>query len=192
MNTDVVRALVELAELRRMVRLTYRRSLSALRPDRRIVEPYSFAHHFNDIVLRCYQHEPEAGWRFLRLARIDAVEDGGQAFQPRRRIHLPTEEFLPEAPATSSPWTPELRAYRDLIYDALADGKLTEEERLSAQQFALERGILLSQLRFVHAAVFHECLGLILEDGEVEDDERAQLRFLHRVLTALGWSVSEG
>lgn len=192
MKPSVVRILVELAERRRLVKLTYRRSLSALRPDRRIIEPYNFAHHFNDIVLRCYQHEPEGGWRFLRLARIEGAEDGGNSFQPRRRIHLPLEEFLPEPPPASSPWTPELRGYRDQVYDALADGRLTDDERTSIQRFALERGILLPQLRFVHAAIFQECLGLVLEDGEVDEDERAQLRFLHRVLGALGWSVSDG
>jgi hypothetical protein len=40
--------------------------------------------------------------------------------------------------------------------------------------------------------MFLRCLGAIIEDGEVDADERLQLSFLNRVLRALGWSVTDG
>ena len=33
-------------------------------------------------------------------------------------------------------------------------------------------------------------LDALIEDGTVDDEERAQLRFLHKVLSTLGWSVT--
>ena len=47
----------------------------------------------------------------------------------------------------------------------------------------------MDQVRFVHASLFHRCQGAILDAGVIDMSEQAELRFLHRILLTLGWSV---
>lgn len=191
MITPAVQTLAELGSRRRLAELYYRKGSSSKKLPRRLVEPYNFTQGSQDVMVRCYQIEPEEGWRFFMLHKIDRVADAGAIFNPRRTVRLDTGEIdltFQERPY----WTPELQGYRDLVSDALADGKVTKEERLEIETYAMNNGISLQQLRFVHASIFYRCLGAILDDGQVDADERVQLRFLNRVLRALGWSVTDG
>jgi hypothetical protein len=191
MITPAAKKLFELGSNRRLAALYYRKGTVAKDLPRRLVEPYNFTQGNEDVMLRCYQIEPDEGWRFLMLHKIEHVTDAGAAFNPRRQVRLDVGELdltYQERPY----WTPELQTYRDLVSDALADGKVTREERLEIEAYAMNNGISLQQLRFVHANIFHRCLGAIIEDGEVDADERLQLRFLSRVLNVLGWSVTDG
>jgi len=191
MNSTVLKTLAELGSQRRLAELYYRKGVATKSLPRRLVEPYTLTQGAQDAMVLCYQIEPEEGWRFFMLDKIDRVADAGAIFNPRRKIRIDAGETdlrYEERPY----WTPELQTYRDMVSDALADGKVTKEERLEIETFAMSNGISLQQLRFVHASIFHRCLGAIIEDGEVDAEERAQLQFLHRVLQALGWSVTDG
>jgi len=191
MITPAVKTLVELGSNRRLAALYYRKRTASKELPRRLVEPYNFTQGHEDVMVRCYQIEPEEGWRFFLLHKIDHVTDAGAIFNPRRQIHLDTRE-LDLTHEERRYWTPELQTYRDLVCDALADEKVTKAERLEIEAYAMNNGLSLQQLRFVHASIFHRCLGAIIEDGEVDADERLQLSFLNRVLHALGWSVTDG
>lgn len=191
MITPAVKTLVELGSNRRLAALYYRKRTASKDLPRRLVEPYNFTQGHEDVMVRCYQIEPEEGWRFFMLHKIDHVADAGAIFNPRRQVRLDTGE-LDLTYEERRYWTPELQTYRDLVCDALADEKVTKAERLEIEAYAMNNGLSLPQLRFVHASIFHRCLGAIIADGEVDADERVQLKFLNRVLNALGWSVTDG
>ncbi len=191
MISPAVDKLLQLGNDHRLVALFYRKGEHARDLPRRIVEPYNLTHGDQDIMVRCYQRAPEEGWRFFMLSRIDHAADAGDAFTPRRRVRLDARE-INMRPEERAHWPAELQAYRELVSDALADGKVTADERLEIEQYAMNHGIALPQVRFVHAAIFSDCLGAILEDGEVDAEERKQLNFVHRVLHVLGWSVVDG
>ena len=186
-----VKALVELGNQCRLVALYYRKGASTKDLPRRLVEPYNFTHGDDDVMLRCYQLEPEPGWRFFTINKIHHVTDAGTAFEPRRLVRLDERE-AELSTAERHYWTPELQTYRDLVGDALADGRVTKDERLEIESYVMNHGVTLGQIRFVHASIFNGCLGAILDDGEVDAEERVQLKFLDRVLHALGWSVTDG
>lgn len=191
MITPAGRMLVELGSRKRLVRLYYRRLIFHDQPEARIVEPYNLTEGTENIMVRCYQRQPDAGWRFFMLSKIDLAEDAGEGFHPRTRITL-DPDAIGSRTVLESDWATHLRHYRDLVGEALADGRVTTEEQQKIQQFAMDNNISLQQIRAVHATIFHQCLGAILDDGVVDSDERAQLQFLDRVLRSLGWSVTDG
>ncbi|MCH7872315.1 MAG: twin-arginine translocation signal domain-containing protein [Planctomycetes bacterium] len=73
-----------------------------------------------------------------------------------------------------------------------ADDRVTREERDEIEEFSKEHSLNIERRRFVHAALFHRCLGAVLDDGVIDAQERAQLKFLDRVLSSLGWSITDG
>lgn len=189
---DRMSKLVELAAKRRLVELHYRKNLTSGQAVPRVVEPYNFTRGQQDVVLRCYQLEPDQGWRFFMVHKVERVEDGGDAFEPRVRITLSSEDIDEQERArTSNAWTDRVRRYRDLVSDAMADGTLTVDEVETIHNYAAESGVTDDERNYVHAALFHKCLGTIVEDGEVKAQEREQIQFLHRVLAKLGWGVVE-
>lgn len=182
--------LAEFGSQRRVVEVHYRKHLTNAEPVPRLVEPYNFTYGPQDVILRCYQLEPDQGWRFFMVHKIDRVEDGGQPFEPRVRVALELEP--PDGNGTeqrSSAQSKRVRDYRDLVLDAIADGKVTADERAAIEAFIRESELSHEERDFVHAALFHRCLGAIIEDGEITRQERDQIQFLQQVLTRLGWGV---
>lgn len=182
--------LVTLAEKRRVAELHYRKHLTNTEPVPRLVEPYNFTRGQQDVILRCYQLEPDPGWRFFMIHKIDRIEDGGTDYQPRVRVMLDMDHAQGESidqPGQS--WSDRVRRYRDLVSDAMADGVITREELAQIDQLKRDSGLSAEERDYVHAALFHRCLGAIVEDGEVTRPEKEQIQFLKKVLEKLGWGV---
>ena len=79
-------------------------------------------------MVRCYQLEPEEGWRFFMLHKIDRIEGTNESFLPRAKITLTTGEIL-QSFEPDPTWTDNARIYRDMIGDALADEERTQWHR---------------------------------------------------------------
>ena len=190
--TDHMKQLIELAQNRRVVELSYRKHLTSAEAVPRLVEPYNFTQGQQDVILRCYQLEPDQGWRFFMVHKIDEIKDGGEPFQPRVKVTLNESDLDPsKRPQTSGAWSDRVKRYRDLVSDAMADETVTKEELEEIRSYVSDSGLSEEERKYVHAALFHRCLGAVIEDGEVSSAEVAQIQFLHRVLKALGWGVVE-
>lgn len=192
MSTVNLRTLVELATNRRLAALRYQKDTGVGDDRPRLVEPYNITPGQRDLMLRCYQIQPDEGWRFFMVRKIKGVQDGGEPFQPRVKVTISPRDIRIEGPADDRP--PEsdrVAAYRTMVSDALADDAVTKEEFDQIRRFVASSGLTNSEMQFVHASLFHSCLGAIIEDGCVDANERAQIRFLHKVLRALGWGVIE-
>jgi len=185
-----LRELIAIASRTHLAELHYRKGVTSVSARARIVEPYNLTQGKQDAMVRCYQRQPKEGWRFFMIHKLDRVADTGEAFEPRARITLPTAHVTTTAEPESG-WTPGLKGYRNLVSDAMADGVVTAQELRQIEQYKREHNITRDQLRFVHASVFHRCLGAVLDDGIVDDEERRQIRFLNKVLSKLGWSVAD-
>lgn len=190
--------LVDLAANNCVAVLFYRKGAtsSTIRP--RLIEPYAFVDGKQDQMVRAYQLDhggdaSESGWRFFMMHKIDRVEPTTMRFKPRRKITLPTGEIDETHSSKPDPhWANEARrAYRDWVGDALADGKLTPEELAALKGFRAEHGLTDDDIRFVHASVYHRCLGSVLDDGFVSQEEIDQIHYLHRAMRALGWAVGD-
>ena len=162
-----MKSLTELGTSKRLAAVRYRKSFRGGNSLVRLIEPYTFTRGEQDIMLRCYQLEPDAGWRFFAVNKISQVSD-------------------------EAVWTEDLLAYSELVSGALADDRVTREERDEIEEFSKEHSLNIERRRFVHAALFHRCLGAVLDDGVIDAQERAQLKFLDRVLSSLGWSITDG
>lgn len=175
---------------RHLVEVLYRKKATATHEPLRLVEPYGLTQGKQDPLVRCYQIRPEEGWRFFMIHKLEQARDTGAAFTPR--AHITLDRCILEKPQEDlGPWTPSLRAYRNVVSDALADGKLTRGEVQEAEACRTEHGLAPEQVRFVHASLYHRCLGAVLEDGVFDDAERQQIKFVHLVLRHLGWSVGD-
>lgn len=168
----------------------YRKAVSRKLIVERLVEPYSLNTGKQDTLVRCYQVSPEAGWRTFMIHKIDRLEVTPEVYHPRRKVTIAEAEIEPVY-EPSPFWTDARVAYRDMVCDALADGFVSKEELAEIQGFLSASQMTLDDTRYVHASLFHRCLGAILEDGFVSDEEVAEVRFLHKVFDALGWTVGQ-
>lgn len=193
-----VEVLMDLAANECLAVMYYQKGTSkgALKP--RLIEPYAFVDGKQDQMVRAFQLQHgddagEAGWRFFMLHRIDRVEPTTMRFKPRRRVTLPTGQLDPLSKRSEQVhWdNAARRAYRDWVGDALADGKLNAEELIALKGFHKEHGLSEEDIRFVHASIYHRCLGSVLDDGFVTQEEIDQIHFLHRAMRALGWAVGD-
>lgn len=186
--------LTALALAHRCALIHYRSRLAHERTEARTVEPYALTQGKEDAMVRCFQLGPEEGWRFFMLHKIDRVADAGATFVPRQEITIATDaaaEFGgPALRPLRDPWTDEMRRYRDLVSDAIADGLVSKATFEQIKEFGSGTGMTEEQVRFVHASLFYRCLGAILRDGTVEREQLAELRLVQRVLTGLGWGVT--
>ncbi len=195
MPSAPMQTLIDLASNNRVARIHYRKTISAANDQPRLVEAYNLTVGQGDPMVRVYQLSPDEGWRFFMIRKITQVDDGGSAFEPRAAVTLgdsirepkPLDnlESLEEEPIEQD----RSAHYQALVGDAMADGTVSPDEFQSIQQFISASGLTTSEMHFVHATLFHQCLGAILEDGRVDDHECAQIQFLHRVLQVLGWGV---
>jgi hypothetical protein len=188
--------LVEMASKNCLAVMYYRKGVTRDKLPARLVEPYSFTEGRQDLMIRCYQVQKDqdaddAGWRFFMAHKIDHVEPTRLAFKPRRRVVLPTG-VVTEATSHNPHWaTDGRRVYRDLVGDALADGTLDEGERYDLEGVRQKYKLTADDVRFVHASVYHRCLGCVIDDGFLTEHEMDQIRFLHRAMRQLGWSIGE-
>lgn len=190
MSNQHVRLLVNLARDNRCADIWYRKGATREPLHPRTIEPYTWVEGKQDLMIRAYQVEPEPGWRFFMCHKIEEARDAGSAFKPRRAVHLP-DGVISESYKPTPNWTEGRKAYRDLVGDALADGKIDAAEREEIGRVRRVYNLTPDDVRYVHAALYHRCLGAIIDDGWITDDEQEQIRYLHRTMTALGWAVGD-
>jgi hypothetical protein len=194
--SEHVTTLIDMASSSCLAVVFYRKGAtrSTIRP--RLVEPYSFVEGKQDFLINCYQREEagdcdRCGWRFFMAHKLDAVEPTAVKFRPRRKVTLPSGEL--HAYAEPSPhWDGEGRKlYRDVVGDALADGELDPGEMFDLHGMRQQHKLTDDDVRFVHASIYHRCLGSVIDDGFVTEQEVEQIRFLHRAMKSLGWCVGD-
>lgn len=190
-----VDTIVEMARNSRLAVIYYRKGISKGVSKPRLVEPYAFVQGKQDLMIRCFQLQHgddagESGWRFFMGHKIEGADTTGIAFKPRRPIKLPTGEV--ETKITESEhWTESRKLYRDIVADALADGWIDPAEAVAIKEFKVQHNLTEDDTRFVHASVYHRCLGAVIDDGFLTDREREEMRFLHTAMRSLGWAVGE-
>lgn len=190
-HADQLNTLTALALAHRCAELRYRSRLAPERTLPRIVEPYALTQGKEDAMVRCYQIEPEEGWRFFMLHKIDSVRDAGIPFEPRQEITIAADAAATfGAPVARDPWTENMLRYRDLVSDAIADGLVSRATFDQIRDDAASANLTDEQIRYVHASLFYRCLGAILRDGTVGPAQLAELRLVQRVLSGLGWGVT--
>lgn len=195
-HSEAVQSLIKLAERGMRAVLYYRKGATreTIRP--RVVEPYTFNVGKQDLLIKCWQlqhgdNAEESGWRFFMAHKIDAVEPTSIKYHPRIKVTLPAAEV--ESVFIYDPaWDHEgRRAYRDYVGDALADGVIDAGERFDIEGIKQKFSLTMDDIRFVHASIYHRCIGAVLDDGFVKDEEVEQIRFLHKMLWQLGWCVGD-
>lgn len=190
MSETPVQTLIRLARGHRVAELYYRKGATDHTIKPRLIEAYNWTEGKQDIMVRAYQIAPEEGWRFFMVHKIARVGDGGVDFHPRKPVSLP-DGVVTEAYEPSPHWEDPRRAYRDLVSDALADGKIDRDEAAAINKFVSESGLTEADKRYVHASLYHRCLGAVLDDGFLDDVELMQIWFLHEVFKRLGWHVGQ-
>lgn len=192
MTTDIVDAIVQAARGRHVLEMVYRKHVTKYMADPRYVEPYNFTQGKQDMMVRCYQIAPKEGWRFFMIHKIESVQATPQTYHPRVKITLPTGDVdvrYREEPIEV--WTEDAQIYRDMTSDALADATFSKEEFNQIIAFRRSSKLTNEQVQYIHYSLYHRCLGAILDDGHVDQPERLQIRFLHRVLDRLGWAIGD-
>lgn len=182
--------LVKAARSSNRVLMWYRKAVSRKPIVERLVEPYNLITGKQDMLVRCYQVGPEAGWRTFMVHKIERLEVTPEIYHPRRKATICDAELQPVY-EPSPFWTDARKDYRDIVCDALADGNVSAQEMTDIKAFLVDRGLTHDDTRYVHASLYHRCLGAVLEDGFVSEDEVKEIRFLHRVFAALGWTVGQ-
>lgn len=189
---DVVKEIVQLAQHHRVAAIRYRKHATRELDPLRLVEPYNFTQGKQDMMIRCFQIEPKPGWRFFMIHKIDEVKDAGQDFHPRVKITLSDGDIDTRyRDEVASVWREGLQQYRDMVSDALADGFVSRSELKEIDKCKRAHSIRDDEAKYVHISLYHRCLGAVLDDEKVDNEEIAQIRFLHRVLSQLGWSIED-
>lgn len=174
----------------------YRKGVTkeTIRP--RLVEPYCFSVGKQDMMVKCFQLQhgestDESGWRFFMAHKIEEVRPTSVKFRPRTKITLP-EGGVDEIFTPDPSWgIPGRKDYRDYVGDALADGVVDAGERFDIEGIKQRYKLSIDDVRFVHASIYHRCLGAVLDDGFVTPVEIDQIRFLHQTMRNLGWCVGD-
>lgn len=190
-----VDTIVEMARVTRLVVIHYRKGVGKEPLKPRLVEPYAFVQGKQDLMIRCFQLQHgddagESGWRFYMAHKIDSAASTSITFKPRRPIKLLTGEVETKI-TPSEHWTESRQRYRDFVGDALADGWIDPSEAVAIKEFKAKHGLTDDDTRFVHASVYHRCLGAVIDDGFITDRELEELRYLHTAMRSLGWAIGE-
>lgn len=189
-ETESLRVLIESAKKKQLCEMYYRKAVSRESVQPRLIEPYSLVTGKQDTLVRCFQTDPDPGWRTFMLHKIDSLSITDSTYKPRRKATIiDAEVHIQYEP--SSYWTDERKVYRDLICDILADGRVDSRELKLVQEHITSKPLMIDDIRFVHANLYHRALGAIIQDGFMSDLEVAETRFLHKVFSALGWSIGE-
>ena len=187
-KAGVLEDLTDLARRREMALLWYQKAVGDISVGPRLVEPYSYTQGKQDVMVRCFQVEPEEGWRFFMHHRIREVQASGKPFHPRTKTTI-CDGVLHETFAPWDQWTEIAKEYRNLIVDALADMNLDEGERESIRAFSSLHGIPEQTSASVRCSIFHACMTHFLDDGIMTVDERRQLRIINGFLQRLGGGI---
>lgn len=184
---ETLNTLENLAQAKRLAWIDYRKA-GTHGPGRRLVEPYSIESNGTDLMIRCWQREPAGaavGWKVLRLDGIVRVSDGGATFEPRGPVTLgvpPENPFSDSRPINSDP----LAKYRTYLQSCLLDGQFTQAELEGAVDVA--SGLLLGQMRAVHAQVLAAALQEAALDEDIDTHEADYIARLFAFLRMLGWA----
>lgn len=190
-----VDTIVEMAKQSRLVVIYYRKGISRGVSKPRLIEPYAFVQGKQDLMVRAFQlqhgdDQGESGWRFFMSHKLEGADPTGITFRPRRPIKLPTG-VVDSPDSLSEHWSEGRQRYRDIVADALADGWIDPAEAVRLKEFKLKHSLTDDDTRFVHASIYHRCLGAVLDDGFISDREVEEIRFLHTAMRSLGWAVGE-
>ena len=195
-HSEHVRTLIDMSIRSCCAVVLYRKGATRATIRPRLVEPYSFVSGKQDTMIKCWQLEhggdaEESGWRFFMAHKIDDVQPTSLSFRPKITPTLEHGEAA-EVFDQSPHWQSEGRKfYRDLVGDALADGELSEEERADIADLVSKYRLTHEDTRYVHASIYHRCLGSVLDDGMIAAVELDQIRYLHRTMKSLGWAVGD-
>ncbi len=155
----------------------------------REVEPYALTDGRQDLLVYCFQRDPEPdGYRSFMLHKIADAEITERMYLPRRAVTIDAAEIESRGIEPMPAWTDPARRYRDHITAIMADGEVKPEEIHSCLLTAREVGLSVEERDYVHASLFHRILGAVLDDGKMSDAERRQIRFMQRTLAALGYA----
>ncbi len=191
-NDDAVALLQAAAAATCLARIRYLKHPTLEKNPWRTVEPYGFTQGKQDMMIRCHQIDPEDGWRFFMVHKIAEVDVTKEKFVPRVRVTMPTGQVhTPFGNDVEAPWSDRVQRYRDAVSDALADGTVSPDELTELRRLIESSGITQGEREFVHVSLYHRCLGAVLDDKVIDVEEKMQLRFLHRVMGHLGWSIGE-
>ena len=80
------RAIASIAQSNRIADIVYQKGSEP--PHRRLVEPYLLEKNRYAILIRCFQLEPQSGWRIFKESKILEVRDTGRSFVPRRPVRF--------------------------------------------------------------------------------------------------------
>lgn len=187
-KAGVLEDLADLARKREMAVLWYQKAVGEKLTAGRLVEPYSYTQGKQDVMVRCYQIEPEEGWRFFMHHRIHRVHASGKTFKPRTKTTI-CDGVLHEAFEPWDQWTEIAKEYRNKICEALADMNLDETEREQIKAFSSIHSIPEETSASVRGAIFHACMTHFLDDGRLTVYERVQLAKLNDFLRELGGGI---
>lgn len=195
MSNEHIDTIVEMARRSNLAVIYYRKGISRGVAKPRLVEPYAFVQGKQDLMIRCFQlqhgeDDEESGWRFFMSHKIEGADITSIPFKARRPIKLPSGEVDTKT-SLDEHWTESRQLYRDIVADALADGWIDPSEAVALKEFKTKHGLTDDDTRFVHASVYHRCLGAVLDDGFVTVREQEEIRFLHTAMRSLGWAVGE-
>ncbi len=176
----MIQRLAELAQVGRTARIGYQKAAEP--PKLRLVEPYSLQQGNLEILIRCYQLDPEEGWRSFKHSKIRSVEDGGSTFHPRRRI-----AFSCEIKTTSGGRPGYADEYSDFLCGCLADLCISPEELAELRRLQQEFGLTSLHIRKIHLDIFMCALKHVDDDATVDDAEEEYLRRMRECLTLAGY-----
>jgi hypothetical protein len=199
--SDVLRDIARLAAQKRLVRIGYRRPGAQAALDK-MIEPYRLHRLASGPVVHAWQVSPvpeEASpWRDFRVDRIESVNDGGAAFEPRIPVTLPQD--IEGAGAIEAPALPPLARWSDRpienvgpdeeyyrqLESAMLDGKVEPGEMAMAEE--LGRRVDPSHRKSVHARIYAAVLHEVVADGRISHREEIYLRQVREFLSRLGWA----
>ncbi len=188
LNNHVFQQLIPIAKSSHIAAIQYQKAVLDNNPIIRLIEPYSLVQGKQDIMLRAFQVDAEAGWRFFMLHKIIKVSDHGTTFTPRRKITL-TDGVITNTYNPFESWTPPVQKYRDLILETLADMQVTEREQKIIRDFRKVNNISTTDMLTVHNSIFNNCQKQILCDGIIDTEETKQLSELNQCLGMCGAKI---
>ena len=149
----------------------------------RVVEPYAVAENDGSAMLRAFQLEPQAGWRFFDLRLISAVRDAGRPFAPRRILTIQAGETQERTgPVVGK--NRERAEYKRRVLEVIADLEVSPDELKGLMAFRGKLGITPDEVRGVHFRVLNECLSTLVQDELITEEEVTLLGELSRCLNA--------
>ena len=174
------RAIASIAQSNRIADIVYQKGSEP--PYRRVVEPYLLEKSRYAILIRCFQLEPQSGWRIFKESKILEVRDTGRSFVPRRPVRFD----LSILESRRHPKGPEYE-YTAILSDYLSDLEINDGEACELQRIQRDLGLSDDAIRGVHCQLFGAAIGEVNEDGKVDDDEAEYLRRYRHCLIRAGW-----